>query len=270
MKYLSIIESFYPSFSKQEKKVADFILKEKDGVSFMPLHEITKKIKVSEATIFRFVKKIGFKGFIEFKLEVAREISSDEKDMGEDYIENIETNILETVKSTRSLLKKEDVEKAIEYIDKSDKMYIFGLGSSGVAALEMQNRFMRFGKIGHSVNDGHFQVMYSSTVTKKDVIIVISLSGETIDLIYPLTIAKKNGAKIITITNYIMSPIAKMSDLVLLTSGKENLLDGGALISKISQLYVIDVIATGYALKNKTTAVKMKEIIAEAIANKSK
>ena len=46
MKYLSIIESFYPSFSKQEKKVADFILKEKDGVSFMPLHEITKKIKL--------------------------------------------------------------------------------------------------------------------------------------------------------------------------------------------------------------------------------
>ena len=134
----------------------------------------------------------------------------------------------------------------------------------------MQNRFMRFGKIGHSVNDGHFQVMYSSTVTKKDVIIVITLSGETIDLIYPLTIAKKNGAKIITITNYIMSPIAKMSDLVLLTSGKENLLDGGALISKISQLYVIDVIATGYALKNKATAVKMKEIIAEAIANKSR
>ena len=269
MKYLSIIESFYPSFSKQEKKVADFILKEKDGVSFMPLHEITKKIKVSEATIFRFVKKIGFKGFIEFKLEVAREISSDEKDMGEDYIENIETNILETIKNTRALLKKEDIEKVIEYIDKADKMYIFGLGASGVAALEMQNRFMRFGKIGHSVNDGHFQVMYSSTVTKKDVIIVITLSGETIDLIYPLTIAKKNGAKIITITNYIMS-IAKMSDLVLLTSGKENLLDGGALISKISQLYVIDVIATGYALKNKATAVKMKEIIAEAIANKSR
>lgn len=57
MKYITLIQSFYPSFSKQEIKVADYVIKEKDAICFMPLHEITKKINVSEATIVRFVKK---------------------------------------------------------------------------------------------------------------------------------------------------------------------------------------------------------------------
>ncbi|CAM3212418.1 MurR/RpiR family transcriptional regulator [Streptobacillus felis] len=271
MKYITLIESFYPSFSKQEIKVANFVIKERDAICFMPLHEITKRINVSEATIVRFVKKIGFKGFIDFKLEVAREISKiQDEHTKEDYIENIEYNILDTIKNTKALINKDDVEEAIKVIEEAQKFYVFGMGASGVAALEFQNRFMRFGKIGHSVSDGHFQVMYASTTTEKDVIVVISLSGETIDLIYPLTIAKERGCKIIAITNYIVSPIAKMSDIVILSSGKETLLDGGTLVSKISQLYIIDVLATGYALRNSKKAKLIRQSMAEAIANKNK
>lgn len=270
MKYISLIESFYPSFSRQEKKIAEFILNEKDNISFMSLNEITKKINVSEATIVRFVKKLGFKGFIKFKLEVAKEVSSNIETVSEDYIENIENNIINVVKNTKILINKDDIEKSIEMIDNANKLYIFGLGASGVAAIEMQNRFMRYGKIGHSVNDGHFQVMYASIASKNDLIVVISLSGETVDLIYPISLAKNNGCKIIVITNYILSPIAKLADIVLLTAGKETPLDGGTLISKISQLYLIDILTTGYALINKEKAKKTRQKIAESIAEKNK
>lgn len=269
MKYISILKSYYPSFSKQEKKIADFILKKNQDICFMSLNEITQEIGVSEATIVRLVKKIGFKGFIQFKLEVAKQVSTIPENLSENYIENIEYNILNTIKSTKLLINKKDLKEAINFIQKSENMYIFGLGASGTAALEMQNRFMRFGKIGHSVNDSHFQVMYASIATNKDLIIVISLSGETIDLIYPLELAKKNGAKIVAITNYILSPIAKLADIVLLSAGREHLLDGGSLISKISQLYIIDVLATGYALENKVLSEKTKSIMGEAIANKN-
>lgn len=270
MKYTSLIHTYYPSFSKQEKKIANFFLEEKDNICFMSLNEITQKIGVSEATIVRFVKKIGFKGFIEFKLEVAKQISQiEEENVSKDYVENIENNIINVVSNTKSLINKEDIERTIDLIHQSKNMYVFGLGASGVAALEMQNRFMRFGKVGHSVNDSHFQTMYASMVNDKDIIIVISLSGETVDLIYPLELAKKNKCRIVAITNYIMSPIAKLADIVLLTSGKENLLNGGTLISKISQLYVIDVLATGYGLKNKKFSERIRQGVAEAIANKN-
>ncbi|WP_067140601.1 MurR/RpiR family transcriptional regulator [Oceanivirga salmonicida] len=270
MKYISIIDSFYPALSKQEKKIADFFKKKKQEIAIMNLQEITKKISVSEATITRFVRKLGFKGFIDFKLEVARENPNRKITIKGDYIENISKNIFNTINDTKLLIKKTNINKAIKYIENSKKMYIFGLGASGVAAEEMQNRFMRYGKIGNCVNVAHFQVMYASTITNEDLVIAISLSGETPDLLYPVSIAKKNGCKIIAITNYILSPLAKMADIVILTSGKETPLDGGSLISKISQLYVIDILATGYALKNEKKAEHAKHNIAKAIADKYK
>lgn len=272
MKYKSLIESFYPSFSKQEKKIADYILNDKeDTISFMPINEISKKILVSEATIVRFVKKLGFKGFIQFKLEIAKESVKKEKNSSKkNYIENISENIFKTITETKSLVDKKQIDKAVDIINKAENMYIYGLGSSGEAALEMQNRFLRFGRHSHNVNDSHYQVMYSATVTEKDVIVAISLSGETIDLIYPLMEAKKRKCPIIAITNYIMSPVSKLSDITLLTAGRETPLDGGSLVAKISQLYVIDILATGYALKNKSTAQKTKHDIAVSIANKNK
>lgn len=272
MRIISIIKSYFPNLSKQEKKVADYVIGNIDNISIMSLTEITKKIGVSEATIVRFVRKVGYKGFIDFKLEVAKEyaIEKEEKETKENYIEKIEDNIISTIKSTKKILNKEKVEEAIELILNSKEMFIYGLGASGVAAVEMQNRFLRFGKLSHSINDGHFQVMYSSVIKKEDLLIVISLSGETSELIYSLKLAKKRGVKIIAITNYIMSPIAKEADVVLLTSARETPLDGGSLISKISQLYIIDILATGYAVRNNKISKKVKEDIAKAIASKNK
>lgn len=270
MKYVNMIKSFYPSFSKQEKKIADYILNERESISLMSLQEITKQISVSEATIVRFTKKLGFKGFVHFKIDIAKENIDDKENEDKNYIEKVSNNIKETIDSTKTMIDENNIEKALDMIENSDNMYIFGLGASGIAALEMQNRFMRYGKLGEWLNDSHFQTMYSAIATKKDIIIVLSLSGETAELIYPLKLAKKNGAKIIAITNYILSPVAKLADIVLLTSARETPLDGGSLISKISQLYIIDVLATGYAFRNKKKASMIKQKIGIAIANKNK
>lgn len=270
MKYISLIESFYPSFSKQEKKVADYIISEKGNVSLMALQEITKKISVSEATIVRFVRKLGFKGFIDFKLRIAKETQNEIELNSDDYITNISNYVAKTIEETKALTNKEEVEKAISLIEESEAIYAFGLGASGVAAQELHNRFMRYGKNGNFASDSHLQIMYASLFKSTDVVIIISLSGETSELIYSAKVAKENGAKIIVITNYILSPIAKMADIVLLTAGRETPLDGGSLISKISQLFVIDILATGYALRNKEEALKVKEKIASAIFDKNK
>ena len=102
-----------------------------------------------------------------------------------------------------------------------------------------------------------------------DVIVALSLSGHTKDIIDSLTVAKKQNAKIIAITNYLLSPVAQLADCVLITAGKENLLDGGSLTSKISQLYIIDLLSTGYALLNKDKVLDLKEKTAKLLINKS-
>ena len=270
MKYINIIESFYPSLSKQEKKIADYIFEKKGKISYQSLQEIAGEINVGEATIVRFVKKIGFHGFQDLKLQIAKEDFPIIETTYEDYIDNIQANINETISNTKSLIDRKQVDKAISRIEKADRIFLYGVGSSGIAAIELQNKLLRFGKVASAFTDSHFQIMNSSITTNKDIIIALSLSGSTQDVIDSLTIAKKNRTKIIAITNHIMSPIAQLADYVLLTAGRETLLDGGSLIAKISQLYVIDVLCTGYALKNKEEAMKMKQNTAQSILFKNR
>ena len=94
-------------------------------------------------------------------------------------------------------------------------------------------------------------------------------TDNTKDIIESLKVAKKQNVKIISITNFALSPVAQMADCVLITAGKENLLDGGSLTSKISQLYIIDLLSTGYALLNEDKVLNLKEKTAELLIDKS-
>ena len=113
-----------------------------------------------------------------------------------------------------------------------------------MAVHELQNKLLRFGKIALLYTDTHFQVMSAAVTGKNDVVIAVTLSGETPDILETLTVAKKNKSKIIVI-------------------------DGGSLIAKMSQLYIIDVLCTGYALQNKDESLKMKHNTAEAVVRKN-
>ncbi len=267
MKFLTLIDSLYPNFSKQEKKIAEYIKIKEQDIAFMSLQDISRDIQVSEATIMRFTRKLGYRGFVDFKLEIAREESVSAQSIESDFVENIAQNIEKTVNQTKNLLNHANLEAAIKLVEKARNIFVFGTGASGIAAMELQARFMRYGKIINCEQNNHFQIMQSSILGSEDLIIAISLTGETPDLIYPVEVASARGCRILGITNNSLSTLAQLADVCLLTAGRENPLNGGSLISKISQLYVIDLLATGYALHNKEEAERSKEHIAWAIAH---
>ncbi|AWK50770.1 MurR/RpiR family transcriptional regulator [Clostridium beijerinckii] len=277
MKYIAIIKSCYPSLSKTEKKVADYILKEKGKIIYQTLLEISQNIEVGEATIIRFVRKIGFSGFQDLKLEIAKEANTDNENMDnreehntyENYIETNAERIVQTITNTKATLVQDNLNLAIKMITDAKRVFFYGVGSSGFTANEAQVRFMRLGVIGNSVIDPHFQSMYSSIGNNKDVIIVFSISGYTKDIIEALKIAKGENTKVIAITSYILSPIAQLADCVLLTAAKENPLEGGSFTGKISQLYIIDLLCSEYLMQNKKSAVLQKQKTAKAVVTKA-
>lgn len=277
MRYITIIKSCYPSLSKAEKKVADYILKEKGKIIYQTLLEISKSINVGEATIIRFVRKIGFGGFQDLKFEIAKEDSTDNvdsNDMGENtsyqsYIEENAAKFVQTIANTKVTIDMDNLNLAIKMITDAKRVFFYGVGSSGFTANEAQDRFMRLGIVGNVVIDPHFQSMYSSICNNEDVIIVFSISGYTKDIIEAVKIAKEENTKIIAITSYILSPIAQLADCSLLTSAKENPLEGGSFTGKISQLYIIDLLCSGYLMQNKKSALLQKEKTAKAVVAKS-
>lgn len=269
MRYINIIQSFYPSLSKGEKKVADYVIEEKDQIIYQTLQEISRNIGVGEATIVRFCHKIGFEGFHDFKLTVAKEVPSAANEEGMHYVDYITMNLQNAIKSTNQILDKARIEVAVDMISQAKRVFLYGVGTSGNASLDMQSRLLRYGCTVQAVTDSHFQAMTSSVLGESDLIIAFSLSGYTQDIVDALEIAKRNGAKVIAITNHALSPAAEIADLVILSAGKESPMDGGSLSGRVSQLYITDLICTGYAMRDEEIAFRMREKTANSVIKKS-
>lgn len=269
MKHWSIIRSFYPSLSKSEKKVADYILEMKENIIYQTLQEVSKTIGVGEATIIRFCQKIGYNGFHYFKLSVEKDKMLEEDGINGSYVDNIGENIQNAIARTKEILDIDNVNRAIRYIENSDRIFIYGIGTSGNVAKDMQARLLRLGKIVTAVTDSHFQLMTSSVLNESDLIITFSLSGYTKEIYEALLIAKKVNCKIVTVTNHILSKAAEISDVVILSAAKESPMDGGSLSGRVSQLYIVDIICTGYALSNLEITNIMRENTATAVVHRN-
>lgn len=269
MKYLSMIDSCYSDLTKSEKKIADYIKKVGKEIIYQSIQEFTQSVKVGDATVIRFCRKIGLDGFQDLKLQIAIDDLSEQPLTFESYIDDIQNNFKHSIDNTISMIDEKGLNQAIELIENASRVYAFGTGASGLSALELQVSFLRVGKNVKAVVDTHFQAMEASVLTEQDLIIVLSHSGRTSDIYDAVSIAKKNNVTAITITNNKLSPIAKLSDVVLSTAMKKSLIDGGTLSAKVSQLLVIDILTTGYALRNKKQSSELKQRIAESILHKS-
>lgn len=267
-----IIQSCLPSLTKAEKKVASIVLEKTNEVLYYTVTELADESKVGETSVLRFCRKIGFKGYQEFKLSLAKELSNTPKEDlvydQDDYIQQLYNNTIKMVHNSKDLLNIAKLEEAIKSIVEAKSIYCFGVGSSGITALDAKNRFLRIGKRVDAISDPHIQSMFAATLGKGDLVIGFSVSGSTIDTNNTLNIAKKNGAKIIAVTNYARSPITQIADIILLTFGKQLPLEGGSLINKISQLLIIDLLCTGLAKYDEEHTQEMLEKTARSVVDR--
>ena len=266
------VNTNYPSFTKSERKVADSLLERADDIIFFSVTEFADVSGVGETTVMRFCRKIGFKGYQDFKLALAQDVSArkSETDVPDsaDYAQLVYSETVSILQDSMSLLDKAKLEQAIELIDRAGQVQFFGVGSSGITALDAKTRFLRIGRRAEAVADAHFQAMMAATMRPGDVAFGISLSGSTLDTVDILTKAKRSGASVVAMTNYAKSPIASVADVVLLTAGKEAPLEGGSIGAKISQLFLIDLICEGLARKDLGRVKESKEKMARAVVDK--
>ncbi|TCT21752.1 RpiR family transcriptional regulator [Melghiribacillus thermohalophilus] len=265
-----VINSYYPSLTKSEQKVAEIVLEKMDQVMYFSVTDLADEADVGDTTVLRFCRKIGFKGYQEFKLAIAKDLGSPEEnhETEEGMIKSIALNNVKAIEETVALNSEDKLETALNMMEKANSILFFGVGTSGLTALDAKNRFLRIGKRTEAVIDSHIQAMTAATLDKDDIVVGISVSGSTMDTIDSLKLAKESGASVIAITYHARSPITKVADLVLLSGGKESPLEGGSLAAKISQLFIIDLLCTGIALRNKEQSLKYKELTARAVINK--
>ncbi|MDO5601960.1 MAG: MurR/RpiR family transcriptional regulator [Oscillospiraceae bacterium] len=228
--------------TKQEKVIIEFI--RTNPIREMIMYSITEfseKVGVSDATMLRFCRKLGLKGYSEFRFLLSQSEDAAEND-AEDEADRILDSMVTVLRSTHDLLDHAQIEKAARLILEARCVYAFGSGNSGVAAQEFCNKVLRYGLHCSYQADSHFQIIAASLLSEQDVLVLFSVSGGTKDMLSLAKNAARSGVKLVIVTNYLKSPLAKYATALLYVVGKSTPLNSGSLVSKVSQLYIVDVL----------------------------
>lgn len=246
------MNNIYNELTEVDKKIANYINENKDLVSKLSVSELAEKSNVSSASIVRFSRKLGYSGFGELKIEVAKDVISKSKDYsyvekdGDMSVNNVVSKItnktIESITQTTQLNELSKIEEAIIEIVNSGTVYVFGVGSSALIAMDLQQKLLRINKPTVASIDSHTQLMVSSNLSSNDVAIAISYSGKSREVIKSIENAKDRGAKCISITKYGDNDLNKMCDINLFVPNIENNLREGAISSRIAMLTLIDII----------------------------
>lgn len=267
MSIIGKIESCLPSFTKTETIIARFILDHReDGVEQYLLGDLSRELGVGEATIVRFCRKLGLGGFTELKFLLS--VENEEHTAARENSGEIKDILISSIKMTDSMVSSKDISDVVDLAGAASEVFFFGIGMSGLSASMGESRLFRFGKRTKAITEAHAQNMQASLCDENSLIVAVSISGETIDLIEAVSLAKESGAKVVAITSYLRSTLAELADYVLLSFGKPNYINAGAFSTVVSQLYILDLITSEYALRFSAEAAQSKKRIARSIINK--
>ena len=260
---LTKISEALTNLSGAERKVAECVLAEPKWFVHAAVAEIAERAAVSQPTVIRFCRSLGYKGLPEFKLSLSANIGHEgmpyvheelnaDDDMG-DVTEKVIGNTAASILSARRHLDQTELENAIAMLTHARRVEFYGVGNSGIVAQDAQHKFFRFGISTVAYVDTHIQLMAAAVLTSQDVLVVISNSGSSIEVLDSVSIAKENGAAVIAITRF-DSPLARMADCVLSVAAQEDSELYTPMISRLLQLVVVDILAIGLALRLGETA----------------
>jgi len=270
------VQSHYKGFNPAQKKLADYIIANRQILPELDLQQLAKGASVSGATVTRFCRAIGFPSFRKFKIESAKELASlplvfedfDPKDDDERRISKLFAAYIQCLIDTRAIASVPNLIDVAARINRAKKVCVFGIGSSGAVATIASNRFAVLGIPSEAHTDPYRQIISASLMGEEDVAIGISHTGTSRIPIDAIRTAKKRGAFTVAITNHAGSALAREASLCLLTSLHERKVHVATLTSRVAQLTLIDCLYITLVARNEDKFRKTAGLIEEEIRGK--
>jgi RpiR family carbohydrate utilization transcriptional regulator len=255
---LTLIRSTLDSLRNSEKKVAKCVLADPGAVVNSSITELAEKAETSEPTVIRFCRRLGLGGYMELRLNLARDIPSDQyifENVGErDSLAEIAGKILnahrEAISNTLNKVNLDDLAAAVAVLQAARRIEFYGMGGSAIVARDAHHKFFRLGMPCAVYDDPHMQVMSASLLSAEDVVVVFSHTGSTKDIIASATLARKAGAKVIGILGTETAPLIKSCDIVLSVFSQEAALRLAPMTSRLVQLAIVDVLFVAVAMQD--------------------
>ena len=283
---LERIRAALPALPPAEQRVAKVLLADARSFATLPVTEIAERAHVSKPTVVRFCRSVGYDGLADFKLKLAGSVNEgvpfvhravDEDDKAGDIVVKVVDNAVAAILRYRNAAGHQAMEQAIAALaeaglnaGKGRRIEFYGVGNSGIVALDAQHKFFRLGVNASAVSDGHVQVMSATMLREGDCAVIISNSGRSRDLLDVAEIARRKGATVIVITAS-GSPLAKEAmqggarHILLAADHPEDADRYSPMVSRLLHLVIIDILTTGVALR--LGSARLKPMLAEIKRN---
>ena len=248
---LANISAAIPLLRKSEIKVAEFVLKNAQQVIHMRIVDLAQEAQVSEPTIVRFCRSIGCNSFQEFKVRIAQEMALsnnighfpiEDDDSIDEICNKIADTTIQRLKQTRAQLQSQQIANAALAINQANRVELYGFGASSAVANDAQHKFFRLQVSTIAYSDPHMQAMSAVGLSNNDVVIAISQSGRTKDLLHSVQLAQQAGAVVISLSPA-NTALSDMADLPIFINIEEDTERFTPMTSRIAHLMVIDMLA---------------------------
>ena len=281
---LGDIANSFPSFHATEAAIAHAVLDHPDEVTGMNISQLAVFSSTSAASIVRFSKAMGFKGFPEFRMALVSELSRRDhlgipgseldggitiQDSPEEVIRKISQADARAIQSTAERLDVANFVATVDAWEKAEKIGLIGVASSGYVVMDLQLKLNRLGKNAIAWRDAHSALTSISLLKPDDVLVAVSHSGTTVDIVDVITEFKARGVRIVLITNAMRSPSTALADVVLYTSARETTFRSGATASRIAQLTVVDCLCVALAQRNWQETKAALDLSREVVGTRS-
>lgn len=250
---LEKIENQMEQFTQAEKKVAAYIMNHAELVPNMTAKEVSKHAGASEASVVRFCKTIGVSSFKAFKIALVRELTRSDGNISDfsviktqdapyDLLQKVLYHNKTAIEELTTTLEKKELERAIDAILATKNIVFYGVGGSASVSLDASHKFRKIGYYSDVTSDFHTMLPIVSNMAGGDVLVAISTSGSTREVLDVVRFARKKGITIVAITSLMKSPLYKEADIRLCTPNIERDFRIGSIASRIMQLTIIDAL----------------------------
>ena len=266
------IQNIYAALRPSERKVADYIFSYQGKAGELLIEELAREAKVSQPTVVRFVKAVGYKSFKDFKYAMLqdemRERAEEKEEIGlygfrlsgKDRLEEIPGKIVTTsiqmLEETLKSIRKKEFERAVDAILGADNIVIYGVENS-LCTVNCR-----------TYTDSYLQNVSAGNLTKKDLAIGVSYSGYSRNTVEMMQTAKRAGARTLVLTNFENALIAKYADILLCASHRQ-FFYGDTIFSRISQLALVDMLYAGVLNRNYPVLSKKLKKTNEIVARRA-
>jgi len=273
---ISTIRNSLDHLKRAEKMVAECVIQEPGEVIKYTITELAEKAGTSEPTVVRFCRKMGLKGYMELRLNLARSLPSSqylhetisEQDSALQILDKIFSADLEALRDTKNKIDVQTFNDVVDVLTTAKRIEFYGLGGSGIVAKDAYHKFFRLEIPCIAIVDPHLQVMSASLLSQGCVAVAVSVTGSTKDIIESVRIAKETGATVIGITGRAKSPLARICDLHLSVHSQEAAVWLAQMSSRIAQVALLDALFVSVAARNFDSAREKLEKVKRSLIDK--